>query len=333
MKVLVTGANSLLGTNTIVELLKNGYSVRAMTRKYRAIQLSDSRMEQYTGEITQRTDVNEAAEGCDIIIHIAANTDQNSIRYEDYASVNVQGTKNILNAAKKHQVRRTIIVSSANTFGYGSKENPGTEEKPFRYPFTESGYACSKYEAQKLALDFPKEGMGDILVVNPTFMIGPYDSKPSSGKIILMGNKKQFVFVPPGGKNFVHVKDVANAIVKAIQFGKDRECYLLCNENLSYKSFYQKLSMVTGYKSQIIIIPRWLLLAAGLFGSCVIRLGIKTSLHYNNMRMLCINNYYNNEKAVKEMQLNSTPVLEAISDAIEWFQNNGMLKKESSSVL
>lgn len=322
---MVTGANSLLGANTITVLLANGYTVRGMVRRAGSIPFKDKNMEEYIGAITKKNDVQKAVEGCNYIIHIAANTTQNSIRYKDYFSVNVTATKYVLDAAQKCKILKTIIVGTANAFGYGTLSSPGTEALPFTYPFTRSCYARSKKEAQDFALQYAGIEMGDIVVVNPTFMIGKYDNKPGSGKIITMNYKKRFIFVPPGGKNFIYAKDAAVAICNALQSGKNKQCYLLSNENLSYREFYKRLNEVTGTKSRIIILPKWLLLTAGLLGSVLIRSGLKTSIHYNNMRILCVKNYYDNNKARQELDLPTTDISVAIKDAIDWFQETGML--------
>lgn len=323
---MVTGANGLLGVNVITALLAEGYVVRGMVRIADAIPLRHENIEEFVGAITNASDVREAARGCDIIIHIAANTAQNSIRYNDYAAVNVAATEYVLSAAHEWGIRKTIIVSSANAFGYGTIDLPGTEVKPMAYPFTKSCYAKSKKQAQDLALQYSGKSMGEIVVVNPTFMIGKYDSKPSSGKIITMNYKRKFIFTPPGGKNFVHVKDVARAICNAIAFGKDRQCYLLANENLTYREFYTRLNEVTDTKRYMITLPRWLLLVAGLAGSCLIRMGFNNAVHFNNMRILCVKNYYGHHKARLELKMPVTPVSVAIRDAVDWFLEKGMLQ-------
>lgn len=321
---MVTGANSLLGANVITALLAKGYSVRGMVRRPGTIPLRYENIEEFVGVLTNPSDVRMAVKGCGIVIHIAANTAQNSIRYKDYAAVNVVATKYVLEAAHEWRVRKTIIVSSANAFGYGTLDLPGTEAAPIAYPFTKSCYAKSKKEAQDLALQYSGKGMGEIVVVNPTFMIGKYDSKPSSGKIITMNYKRKFIFIPPGGKNFIHVKDVAMAICNAIVFGKDRQCYLLANENLTYRDFYTKLNEVTGVKRHIITLPKWLLRMAGMAGSCFIRMGVRNAIHYNNMRILCVKNYYGSQKAVQELKMPLTPLSVAIKDAVDWFLEKDM---------
>lgn len=322
---MVTGANSLLGANVITALLAEGYAVRGMVRRPETIPLRNENIEEFVGILTNPSDVREAVSGCDIVIHIAANTVQNSIRDKDYATVNVAATKYVLEAAREWHIRKTIIVSSANAFGYGTIDSPGTEATPIAYPFTKSCYAKSKKEAQDFALQYSGKGIGEIVVVNPTFMIGKYDSKPSSGKIITMNYKRKFIFIPPGGKNFIHVKDVATAICNAIVFGKDRQCYLLANENLTYRAFYTKLNEVTGVKRYIITLPKWFLRMAGMAGSCFIRMGIPNVIHYNNMRILCVKNYYGSQKAVQELKMPLTPLSVAISDAVEWFSEKNIL--------
>src|SRR5690606_29400358 len=129
--------------------------------------------------------------GCGIVIHIAANTAQNSTRYQSYKEVNVTPVRYILDASRAFGVKKTILVSSANTFGYGDAENPGKEGLLMAFPFTKTAYAQSKLQAQQLALSYPEEGMGEVIVVNPTFMIGGFDTRPSSGKILLMNYKKR----------------------------------------------------------------------------------------------------------------------------------------------
>jgi dihydroflavonol-4-reductase len=96
--------------------------------------------------------------------------------------------------------------------------------------------------AEELLMKASEKMKTEVVIVNPTFMIGPYDTKPSSGKIILMGYNKRISFLPPGGKNFIHVKDAAAAVCNALKYGKNREKYLLCNENLTYREFFKLMN-------------------------------------------------------------------------------------------
>ncbi len=318
-RVLVTGANGFLACNTINELISKGYSVRGMLRKTARLHSGHANLTPFYGNITEEKDVMEAARGCEIIIHIAAATGQSVAGYHIYEKVNVGGTRNIITASLEHKVRKVIYVSTANTFGYGTKSRPGDETLPMKYPFTRSGYAVSKSEAQSNVLDAFKGTGTSVTVVNPTFMTGPNDFKISSNRIILRALGKKVLFIPPGGKNFIHVKDAATGICNAIESGKNGECYLLANENLTFRDFYIKMAEVTGKKPFMVTIPKYLLLLAGCAGSMIRYFGVDTAVSYTNMQILSIGNYYSADKAVKNLRLPQTPIKIAIEEAVSWF--------------
>ncbi len=326
MKVLVTGANGLLASNLVRELLHSGYEVRGMVRENsNLLSLKQLEIELFNGEITNPADVRKAFAGCEVVVHAAANTSQWPTHYEAYKRTNVDATQFLLDEAVRRNIEKFIFVSSANAFDPGTKEKPGTEESPFNKD-GKSGYMLSKYVAQNLVLDeFRRSGLPTV-VVNPTFMLGKYDAKPSSGQIILMAHGKNLMGCPPGGKNFVHVADVARGIVNAIGKGKQGECYLLANENLSYSEFFEKLKMVQGKPQTLVKLPRWALSLAGRAGSIFeSAFGKPAKLNAINARLLCADNYYSPEKAVRELDLPQTPIAQAIEDAIEWFEQYGYM--------
>ena len=129
-------------------------------------------------------------------------------------------------------------------------------------------------------------------------MIGSLDFGPSSGKIILMGLKKVH-FCPPGGKNFVHVEDVATACIHAIDYGKSGENYIIGNENLSYYNFFQLVKESSKKKSFIISVPSFIFYLAGILGNLIRFFGSKTDLSLSNMKILMINNFFTNQKVFK----------------------------------
>ena len=220
-----------------------------------------------------------------------------------------------------------IYVSSAAVFGFGSKEHPGNESDIIKSPFSDSLYIRSKAAGQQLILNAAQNSSTDFIVVNPSFMIGAYDSKPSSGKIIQMSYGKRLVFVPPGGKNFVHVKDVAIGICNAIENGRNGECYLLANENLTYAEFFKMVEKSSGNKSFHIPIPASLLKASGFLASILCKCGMKSSFNWINANILCVGNYYTNEKAINELKMPVTPIRLAVEDAISWFTKTGVVSK------
>ncbi|WP_430811239.1 MULTISPECIES: NAD-dependent epimerase/dehydratase family protein [unclassified Carboxylicivirga] len=316
--VFVTGINGLLGTNLVNFLLKSGFKVFGLVRHINSYQgMQSEHLKIIRGTLFD--DHTTVLSKVDYVIHIAAVTAQNILSETYYWRVNTNATKQLYQNAIKCNVKKFVFVSSANTIGYGSKEKPGSEEMSWRQPFCDSIYAQSKKLAENHVLS-GKCRMKTI-VVNPTFMLGAFDTKPSSGKIVLMAWKKKMVFYPPGGKNFVHVEDVAKGILYALQKGRNRNRYLLSNENLSYYEFFQKLNRVCQQKPVMVKVPKVILLALGHLGDFLRRANVATSLSSVNMRTLCINNYYTNHKSASELDLSYQPVDKAIEDAISYFEH------------
>ncbi len=325
--VLVTGANGLLATHVIMELLAQGYQVKGLLRDKQKFQLGEHpHLMLIQGDFTHTPTISEAVRNCDFVIHAAALTNQDLINYAPYQRVNVEAVKELMKASIRAGVKKVVHVSSANAFGYGTKEHPGNETRGIRKPFSKSLYAYSKWEGQQEVLSFKNQM--EVTVVNPTFMLGAYDAKPGSGRILLMGFPKKILFYPPGGKNFVGVRDVAIGVLKALKQGKNGEAYLLAGENLTYLEFFRKLSLITHQSPLYIRIPKGLLLSVGLIGNILRTLGMATQLSLNNMKILCINNFYSNHKASGELGLRFTPIEKGIGEGIEWFIKEGRIKQK-----
>jgi len=326
MKVLVTGSTGLLGANVVRALLEMNYQITVIIRKTSNLSVLDGLpLNIIYGNINNEDDITNAVEGCNAIIHIAADTNQTYTKLSQYEEINVKPVKYIIAAARLHRVAKVIYVSSAAVCGYGTKDFPGTETEPMRPPFSKSFYIQSKAIGQRLIQDASQDTNCDFIVVNPSFMLGAYDSKPSSGKIILMSYKKRFIFVPPGGKNFVHVKDVADGICNALQHGKNGECYLLTGKNLSYMEFFKIVEGISNQKSTYIIIPPLVLKITGWIFDVLSSVGLRSSLSLINAKILCAGNYYSNQKSVKELNMQLTPISIAVKDATQWFIKEGYL--------
>jgi nucleoside-diphosphate-sugar epimerase len=315
--VFITGITGLLGTNLAEDLLMQGFRVKALIRNIsKFTEFCHPNLLLIQGNL--QDDIVQHLLDVDVFIHIAAVISQNLTKYADYSKINVNATRHLFAACKHSGVKKFIFVSSANTIGYGSETYLGRENLSMRTPFTKSMYAKSKREAEQYLLSH-KDAI-EIIILNPTFMIGNYDSKPSSGKIILMAWKKKLIFYPPGGKNFVDVKDVSQAIIQSIVFGQSGERYLISNENLSYRDFYTRLNVIIHQKPIMIRIPKFFLIAIGYFGDVIRRLNIKTSISSTNMKILCVNNYFSNEKSIKVLNISYHPIDKAITDAVHYFE-------------
>jgi len=327
MKVFVTGANGLLGCNVVRELLKQSHEVRILVRPGADLTgLNGVNCEVVNGELLNQEVLDISTSGFDVIIHAAANTSQWPTNLKYYEAINIQGTEMVINAVRKKKIQKLIHVSTANTFGYGTKECPGTEETLYRFKDLGSGYITSKYIAQQHVLEQVRNHGLPAVIVNPTFMIGPYDAKPGSGRIIQMGMKKNLQVFPSGGKNFIHVRDAAVAICNAILHGLPGECYLLANENLTYREFFTKLNQVIKKRTIQIKLPDSIIKSAGLAGSWVEKtFGKPTPLNKINAELLTNGNYYSGAKAVEFLRMPQTPVETAISEAINWWKDIHLL--------
>lgn len=324
MKTLVTGATGLLGANVVRELESRGREVRVMVRHHSSLAaLQGTRAEVVYGDIQDPVSLHLAVKDCDTVVHTAANTSQWPVNYSFYEPVNVTGTRNVMNACRDEGITRIVHVSTANSFGPGSKENPGTELSEFSGFRHGSGYVISKYVAQQYVLSEVERSGLPAVIVNPTFMIGPWDVKPSSGRIIGMFLNRKVQFYPPGGKNFIDVRDAAAGVCNALERGKPGECYLLASENLTYLEFITLLNRITGRNPVKIKIPPAPIWLAGMYGSLSERISGKPApLNQVNARLLKLNNYYTGRKAVTELGLPQNPVENAVRDAIRWFENH-----------
>lgn len=328
MRILVTGADGMLGTNTIRELLDRGHEIRAfLLEGSSAKTLEGLAIEKFYGNILNRTDLVNAAKDCDAIIHTAANTNIWPNRSEIVRKVNIEGTKNIIAATKEQQVKRLIYIGTANSFGFGSKAYPGNEDKPYQSQKYGLDYMDSKFEAQRLITQAAKSQNLPALVINPTFMFGPYDSKPGAGAMILAIYNRKVPGFAIGGRNYICVKDVAVAIANALTMGRTGECYIVGNENLNYKEAFTKIAETVGVKPPKITIPATLSKAYGYVGTQTGKLfGTTPTVSLAMAQISADEHYFSAAKAIKELKLPQSPIEEGIRECFDWLKENGYAK-------
>lgn len=329
MRILVTGANGLLGHHVVMQLQKANHEVNIIVRDSRVIFFNTDKINIFTGNFDNYESLRHAAENCEAIIHIAAVTATYLLKYNDYSRINVDGCHTIIKVANELNINNIVFVSTSNTVGYGTSDKPADENTAMEFPFTESFYAQSKSAAEKLFVEASKIPHRHVIIINPAFMIGSYDTKPSSGKLMLMGYKKWILAIPNGGKNFVAATDVATAICNALTMGKNGERYLTTGINLSFREFYKLQSKIGQYHQQIIVIPDWLLRVIGKAGDFLRSAGIKTEVSSRNIEQLLITESYQSTKAEKELKMPHTPLEEAVYEALNWFKSVGKINSNA----
>lgn len=323
MLVLVTGANGLLGSHIVAELVKRNYRVRVLVRPQSNLNaLNGLPVEIFKGQLSLQKDVEKAVSGCSHVIHSAALAIHKPTRLEAFRKINIESTRYIAEACIQSGIQRLVYVSTANCYVNGSKKTPGNEEGHFPGWMKESGYAYSKYLAQQLVLELVKQSILDAVVVNPTFIIGK-DVKPEGGRIFNLVLKKKVAFHPTGGKNFVDAGAAATGVVNAMEKGRKGESYLLAGENLSYRQFFSIVKQYTGQRTLMIPVPCFLLKMAGKIGDFSERVLKKpVELTYVNARMLCLGNYFTPAKAIREIDLPVVPVRESIEKTLKWVEEH-----------
>ncbi len=326
---MVTGATGLLGGNLARLLVEDGREVRALVRENsNAIALEGLEVEKFYGDVRDMGSVEKAAAGVEEVVHCAASVSQWRPNLPWMRDVNVKGTANVLEAALRAGVKRAVHVSTVDTLGLSSLERPADESwehesmAAFRNP-----YVDTKYEAEKEALRVHREGL-DLVIVKPTYMIGEWDVKPSSGQMIVEVAKGRALGYPGGGNNFVDVLDVARGITLAIEKGKSGESYILANGegNLTYKEMFTRIAGVVGARPPMFPIPYALALGAGYLLDAAGRVfGLEPDVNSVTARMGFAAHYFTPAKAVKELAIPQSPIEPAIARAYDWFKRHGRL--------
>ena len=327
MKVLITGASGFLGSNIVRELLVQGHTVHAMVEKGRPFPtLEGLPITILEGNILDAVFLNEAIQECDYVIHTAASTAMFPYRSEKQREINITGTKNVLDACVKASVQRLVYVGTANTFGPGTLDKPGDETNPYVASKYGLDYMDSKYEAHLQVLHYVSIHNLNAVIVNPTFMLGPLDTGPSSGKMIIAVCEGKLPGFSPGSKNYIYVKDAAKGVVAALTRGRKGESYILGNENLSFKEMFAKIATQAGVKPPRIPMPAVLVKVYGRLGSLMTSItGKPADVTYPLSQIACDDFIYTAQKAVTELGLPQTPIEVAIDDAIQWFRQHGYL--------
>lgn len=329
MRVLVTGPDGVLGSNLVRELLNRNHSVSVLLLEgSNSPTLDGLNITKFYGNILNTDSLDNCFQSQDMVIHCAAATNVYPAKNDFVNKVNIEGTKNIISATLKHQIQRLVYVGTANSFGYGTtQENAGIEGNPYVSVKYGLDYMDSKRKAQEIILEAVKNENLPAVVVNPTFMIGPYDSKPSSGQMILALHQGKVPGYTSGGKNYIAVKDAAFAVANALEMGRIGECYILGNENLTYREAFDKIASTIGAKPPKRRLSNFMVKTYGSINSFFASIfRYQPSVTKELAVISCDTHYYSAEKARKELQLPQTPIEVAVKECFEWFQQNGYLK-------
>lgn len=333
MKALIIGGDGLLGSHLVRALLEQGFDVRVLVQPdSRSPTLNGVAAERVTGDLLDGgPGLDRAVRGCDFVFHCAAIT--NMWADPDLTwKVNLEGTRTVVDACLRNGVKRLVYTGSASSFGFGSLERPGNEQSPFPEAYRGVPYMESKHEAMRLVLKAVERRGLDAVVVAPTFMLGRFDARPSSGEAILQFIRRKSSFVPPGGRNFASASDVAAAMVRALDRGGKGQVYILGGTNLTYLDFFTRVALMAGVPPPRWVLPRATLAGAGLAGSAISAVtGRPVPLNRTMARLATCDAYYSSDKASDALGLERTPVETAIRETLQGLVRYGHLPASTGS--
>lgn len=326
MKVALTGATGHLGGAILRELLARDIPVRALVRRPEQIEFRHDSIQWITGHLHDPVALREWVRSCEACIHSAAIISVDGDPDGHVRQVNVEGTRQLLEIAREAGCRRFIYISSIHAFE--QKPSHLTLDETRAYVTNEaSAYDQSKRDAEKWVRSFMSPEM-EVLILNPTALIGPHDYKPSAmGQALIRMYNGSLPFTFPAGFDFCDTRDVAHGVVNALTMGASGENYILGGQWRPVRDLAALLGEVTGKKIRAFEIPfllGWIGLpfvrALGLFSKKppLYTGEVLTTLQEGN-RHICWT------KAKRDLAYTSRPLQETIQDTMRWFSENGYL--------
>jgi dihydroflavonol-4-reductase len=328
VRTLVTGATGLIGANLVRRLARDGARVRVLLppgAKKRALAGVDT--EVVPGDVRDAHSLEKAMVGISRVYHAAGR-----IRFDDAGrlllwSINVEGTRQVLQAARSAGVERLVHVSSSVAVGAGALSNPATEESAFPAGGG-TPYAESKRSSEALAAG--DWGDLDVVIVNPTFVVGAYGTGASSAEVVRLVAAGLVRAYPPGGTNFVNADDVADGLVLAMEQGVPGERYILGGENLTYRAFLGQVAEECGAMPPALRLPGWAAHGLGRAGDWLGRLSASRLSWVNSpfLQGLFQAAYLSSAKAERALGYRPRPIRRGIREALRWYQEQGLLRRD-----
>jgi|SRR5271168_4533186 dihydroflavonol-4-reductase len=353
MLAFVTGATGFLGSHVARVLAEQGADLRLLVRPSSDLRnVSDLNVDRVVGDLRDPDSIAKAMAGCDVVFHVAADYRLWVRDPETMYRSNVEGTRSLLEAARKQGVRRVVYTSSVATMGFisthaaaelcsagqvgapaatrGGTGHPlanvlADEDSPVALSGMIGHYKRSKFMAEQVAVDAGKSGV-DVVIVNPTTPIGERDIKPTpTGRIVVDFLKRKFPAYVETGLNLVDATECARGHVQALEKGKTGERYILGGENLTLKQILDRLGAITGLKSPTVKLPYIFALATGVVDEMVAGrlLGREPRATIDAVRMGRKMMFVSSAKAERELGWRTVPVDGALRRSVEWFRDHG----------
>lgn len=329
--ILVTGAAGHIGNVLVRELMKKGYSVRAMLLPGEdRTPLIDSKPEIVEANILDYPALNAAMEGVEVVFHLASLVAIVPEQFGMMQRVNIEGTANVIRACRENGVKRLIYTSSIHAFGRPDKDLVIDESLPFDTEIAGGGYDQTKAKASQLVLEAAKNGL-DAVLLAPTGVIGPYDFKRSEmGEMTNYWMKNSPTFSLDGAFDFVDVRDVVKAHINAIDKGASGETYLLPGHRVGVREYRKLVQNACSAGGKEIYVPMKLARVFAPAAEWVYRVS-KTRPRFTRYAIdtLMSNSMVSGKKAIKVLDYKVRPVVETVQDSVRWWMANARVVKPS----
>ena len=325
--VAITGASGLLGSNLAVELLRAGHRVVATRRAgSKVAHLDDLSIEWREADLGSSEALARAFAGAEVVFHCAAAVSTQREVTAEMKDANVTGTQRVIDACVAAKVGRLVHTSSVVAIGLSTNGQPCDETALWNFDREgmEDAYSITKRESENLVT--AARDRLDTVIVNPAYMFGPRDARPSSGKLIVKVVKGQVPGWTPGYNNFVDVRDVARGMIAAWQRGRRGERYILGGHDMTYRDVFREIARVAGVKPPRFRAPYAVARLLGLWGDFRERHGHEPVVNTPQVRYAYTDKFrFTSKKAQRELDYTYGPLDIAIGDALDWFRSHGML--------
>jgi dihydroflavonol-4-reductase len=328
MKALVTGATGFVGAAVARALRGAGWQVRVIARKgSNRANLRLLAADVFEGDLADVGSLEPALVGCDALFHVAADYRLGARDPSQLYRTNVEGTRNILSAARKVGVARIVYTSSVATIGIPPDGSPGNERTPVALSNMIGHYKRSKYLAEEVAREAAAAG-APVVIVNPSTPVGPGDIKPTpTGQLVLDAASGRMPAYVDTGLNIVHVDDVAAGHLLAYERGKAGERYILGGEDMSLQIMLAQIARLVGRKPPRIRLPYAAVLPIAYLAEGFAALtGRSGRVTLEGVRMSRKRMFFSSGKAASELGYRWRPPVEAFADAVKWFREQGLLR-------
>ena len=334
MNCFVTGASGFIGANLVHELIARGHRVKALLRPASDLRgLAGLNFERVNGDVADRAICAKAMRGCDWCFHVAASY---HLWLRDYApmyAANVEGTRNIIEAAVEAGCSRIVYTSTVGCIGLPKAVNgivtPTDEETPVSGAQMSNHYKISKWQAEQVARELAAKG-APVIIVNPSAPVGPRDVKPTpTGQVIVDFLNRRMPAYLDTGLNWAHVRDVVVGHILAAEKGRIGERYILGNAdgNWTMKEAFAVLQEITRVPAPKFQVPYFVALLAARVDETVSKFtGKPPKAPLAGVRMAKYKMYFSPAKAIRELGLPQTPAKQALADAAGWFRAHGYVK-------